>query len=72
MHAVECPEGLNENLALIITGLAIAAGLYVVYREITLRIRKRKKRDLGDDESDDAANYILTPVMIAETLFWTG
>ena len=48
VHEEECPEGIDEDLALLITGAAIAAGAFVVYREITLRI-KRKKRSDGDD-----------------------
>lgn len=44
----ECPEGIDEDLALLLTAAAIAAGSFVVFREITLRI-KRKKRSSGDD-----------------------
>lgn len=53
IHREVCPEGINENLALLITGVAIAAGLCVVYRDITLRLpkRKKKRREAGDSSA---------------------
>ena len=45
----ECEEGIDEDLALLLTAAAIAVGGFVVFREITLRI-KRKKRSSGDDD----------------------
>lgn len=48
IHEEECPEGIDEDLALLLTAAAIAAGSFVVFREITLR-GKRKKRSNEDD-----------------------
>ena len=45
VHEEECPEGIDEDLALLLTAAAIAAGAFVVYRDITLRLGKRKKRE---------------------------
>ena len=49
VHEEECPEGIDEDLALLLTAAAIAAGAFVVFREITQRQGRRKKRNDEDD-----------------------
>ena len=49
VHEEECPEGVDEDLALALTGAAIAAGAYIVYRDITLRLPKRRRRSDPND-----------------------
>ena len=44
----ECPEGIDEDLALLLTAAALAASGFVIFREITLRTRRKKRSD-GDD-----------------------
>ena len=40
-----CPEGVNQNTALLATAAAIAVGAGVIFRAITLQQGKRKKRN---------------------------
>ena len=46
VYATYCPEGIPEDIALLATAAALAAGIYVIYRQITIQTkgRKRKKR----------------------------
>ena len=39
-----CPEGVNQNTALLATAAAIAVGAGVIFRAITLQQGKRRKR----------------------------
>ena len=67
IHEEECPEGINENLALLITGAAIAAGAFVVYRDITLRLGKRKKRE-EEVPGEVLASKYLDPVFLGRSM----
>merc|ERR1719350_1208373 len=40
-----CPEGVNQNTAVLATAAAIAVGAGVIFRAITLQQGKRKKRN---------------------------
>lgn len=48
----ECPEGIDEDLALLITAAAIAAGAYIVFRQVTLQQGGRKRRSPLDHFGD--------------------
>ena len=39
-----CPEGVNQNTALLATAAAIAVGAGVIYRAVTLQQGKRRRR----------------------------
>ena len=41
-YAQECPQGIDQDVALLATAAALAAGIYVVYRHETILIRKLK------------------------------
>ena len=43
MDEEECPEGVDQELAVLAIGAAIAAGAYIVYRDITLRFPGRRR-----------------------------
>jgi len=46
-----CPEGVNQNTALLATAAAIAVGAGVIYRAVTLQqAGKRRKREVGEDK----------------------
>ena len=45
VHEEECPEGIDEDLALLLTAAAIAAGAFVIYRQVTIEQMGRRKRD---------------------------
>ena len=46
-----CPEGVNQNTALLATAAAIAVGAGVIYRAVTLQQgRRRKRRGVGRTE----------------------
>ena len=46
-----CPEGVNQNTALLATAAAIAVGAGVIYRAVTLQQgRRRKRRGVGGTE----------------------
>ena len=43
-----CPEGVNQNTALLATAAAIAVGAGVIYRAVTLQQAGRRRRDAPD------------------------
>ena len=46
-----CPEGVNQNTALLATAAAIAVGAGVIYRAVTLQQgRRRRRRGVGGTE----------------------
>ena len=57
-----CPEGVNQNTALLATAAAIAVGAGVIYRAITLQQGKRKKRHV-EKEMDTEESGLLELVM---------
>ena len=42
-----CPEGVNQNTALLATGAAIAVGAGVIFRAVTLQQAGRRRREAG-------------------------
>ena len=51
VHEEECPEGIDEDLALLLTAAAIAAGAFVIYRQITIQQMGRRRRRADGDGS---------------------
>jgi len=50
-----CPEGVNQNTALLATAAAIAVGAAILFREITQqqgRKRRRRRRGAADDKKE--------------------
>ena len=56
-----CPEGVNQNTALLATAAAIAVGAGVIYRAVTLQQGRRKRR--GVVEMEEQGNGVLEMVM---------
>ena len=56
-----CPEGVNQNTALLATAAAIAVGAGVIYRAVTGQQGRRKRRAVGEVEEKGAG--ILEMVM---------
>merc|ERR1719468_960200 len=62
-----CPEGVNQNTALLATAAAIAVGAAILFREITQNQRRRRRRrrrraaataETGSaDQQDESADY---------------
>ena len=48
MPSSGCPEGVNQNTALLATAAAIAVGAGVIYRAVTLQQAGRRRRDAPD------------------------
>lgn len=42
-----CPEGVNQNTALLATAAAIAVGAGVIFRAVTLQQAGRRRREAG-------------------------
>ena len=57
IHEEECPEGIDEDLALLITAAAIAAGAFVVFRQVTIQQGGRKKR-AGEAAGEHLASFV--------------
>lgn len=55
IYEEECPEGIDEDLALLLTAAAIAAGMFIVYRDITLRLMGRRRREAEGERKNDLA-----------------
>ena len=36
VYAMQCPEGIDQDIALLATAAALAVGIYVVYRQVIL------------------------------------
>ena len=48
-YGPDCPEGIDEDLALLVTAASIAASLWVLYRQIVIQtVGRRKRRDVKD------------------------
>ena len=43
-----CPQGVNQNTALLATAAAIAVGAGVIFRAITLQQGRRRRRQAGE------------------------
>ena len=48
VYASYCPEGIPEDIALLATAAALAAGIYVIYRQITIQTGGRRKKRSGN------------------------
>ena len=48
VYASYCPEGIPEDIALLATAAALAAGIYVIYRQITIQTAGRRKKRSGN------------------------
>ena len=57
-----CPEGVNQNTALLATAAAIAVGAGVIFRAITLQQGKRKKRN-AEHMTNTEVSGVLEKVM---------
>jgi hypothetical protein len=57
VYATYCPEGIPEDIALLATAAALAAGIYVIYRQITIQTKgkKRRKRSGGKTPVEDVS-----------------
>ena len=58
-----CPEGVNQNTALLATAAAIAVGAGVIYRAVTLQQGKRRKRREVDTENKEGETGVMEMVM---------
>ena len=59
-----CPEGVNQNTALLATAAAIAVGAGVIYRAVTLQQgRRRKRRGVGVGRTEMQGTGVLEMVM---------
>ena len=56
IHEEECPVGIDENFATIVTGLALAVAAAAVLAAVAIRFppggRKKRRRDFGGPEAD--------------------
>ena len=60
-YGLDCPEGIDEDLALLATAAAIAASLWVLYRQIIIQTVGRRKRSPRDLSNDTFRNQISFP-----------
>ena len=58
-----CPEGVNQNTALLATAAAIAVGAGVIYRAVTLQQGKRRRRREVDTENKEGETGVMEMVM---------
>ena len=63
-----CPEGINQNTALLATAAAIAVGAGVIYRAVTLQQagRRRRRRDDAETWTHQMRNRLQDLVMIGK------
>ena len=47
-----CPEGVNQNTALLATAAAIAVGAGVIFRAVTLQQAGRRRREGGEENGE--------------------
>jgi len=57
VYAMMCPEGIDQDIALAATAAALAVGIYVVYRQITLQTGGRKRRALIDKPVEEDVKF---------------
>ena len=60
-YGLDCPEGIDEDLALLATAAAIAASLWVLYRQIVIQTVGRRKRSPGMYTNGRVQNQIPFP-----------
>ena len=56
VHEEECPEGIDENLALLLTAAAVAASAFVIFREVTLAQAGRRRRREAEEAGIEFRN----------------
>ena len=54
-YGLECPEGIDEDIALLATAATLFASLYILYRQIELALLRRRKRSLPNDQKHSLA-----------------
>ena len=60
-YGLDCPEGIDEDLALLATAAAIAASLWVLYRQIVIQTVGRRKRSPRSFDNRNVGNKISFP-----------
>ena len=60
-YGLDCPEGIDEDLALLATAAAIAASLWVLYRQIVIQTVGRRKRSPRSFDNGNVGNQISFP-----------
>ena len=58
-----CPEGVNQNTALLATAAAIAVGAGVIYRAVTLQQAGRKRRKRKAERWNENEDGVLEMLM---------
>ena len=58
-----CPEGVNQNTALLATAAAIAVGAGVIYRAVTLQQAGRKRRKRKAERWNEKEDGVLEMLM---------
>ena len=58
-YGSSCPQGVNQNTALLATAAAIAVGAGVIFRAITLQQAGRRRRRDAGVEGGDLQNMVL-------------
>ena len=75
VYATYCPEGIPEDIALLATAAALAAGLYIVYRQIQIQTGGRRKRSLDknrDQPVDRVAGWVMAPKYLDDAPVWNA
>lgn len=64
IHEEECPVGIDENFATIVTGLALAVAAAAVLAAVAIRFppggRKKRRRDFGGPEAGSLEGLALS------------
>ena len=69
VYATYCPEGIPEDIALLATAAALAAGLFIIYRQILIQTAGRKKRSLRGNQPVDVWTR---KYRFLEEVVWSG
>ena len=65
-YGLDCPEGIDEDLALLATAATIAGSVWVLYRQIVIQSGRRRKRSAGNLENGKSRNEISNPFQTFE------
>ena len=58
-YGLDCPEGIDEDLALLATAATLAGAVWVLYRQIVIQTGRRRKRSTENSENGNSRNEIL-------------
>ena len=75
VYATYCPEGIPEDIALLATAAALAAGLYIIYRQIQIQTAGRRKRSLDRNLGqpvDRVAGWVMAPKYLDDAPVWNA